>query len=173
VEKVERPTFIVPSYGEIIELNSKYRTLETLIEMGVEFCELINEDQETIVVAYKFGHKDHKDYLHELKMEAASTNAAIERQEKCNAAAWARENWSRPLARKRANAWKKFLSFNSTALCLDFAHAMTIHKSQGSTYNTVFVDTDDVYRAADFSTQQYLKLMYVALSRASNQVITN
>ncbi|MGL5567505.1 MAG: ATP-binding domain-containing protein [Plesiomonas sp.] len=50
---------------------------------------------------------------------------------------------------------------------------MTVHKSQGSTYDTVYVDTEDLYRCAAINIKQYLKLMYVALSRASNKVITN
>ena len=90
-----------------------------------------------------------------------------------NAAQWAKQNYDSALARKRSAAWRDFLSFNSTALCLDFAHAMTVHKSQGSTFNTVYVDTNDIHSAASFSFEQYLKLMYVALSRASNKVITN
>ena len=54
-----------------------------------------------------------------------------------------------------------------------FAHAMTIHKSQGSTYDTVYLDTEDLGMVANMDYIMYLRLLYVAVSRASNKVITN
>jgi len=174
VSKVDEPTCIIPSFGDPLMLGSKFKTLEYLIYKGTEFCELIDEEGDVTVVAYCFGHYTYKEHLQELKATAADANRQIEQKNKCkSAAAWAASNRSKPLAKKRASAWRDFLSFNDTALCLDFAHALTVHKSQGSTYDTVFIDTDDLYIAASFSFEQYLKLMYVALSRASNKVVTN
>jgi hypothetical protein len=86
---------------------------------------------------------------------------------------WASLNSHTKLARARAKAWRDYLTFKEYVICLDFPHAMTVHKSQGSTYNTVYLDSDDLYLCATRNFNLYLKLMYVAISRASNKVYTN
>lgn len=174
VEWVANPTQIELPFGEPLLLNSKYKTLEYLIKTKVPFARLINDDGDDVVMACIFGHYAFKCQNDELKNEAAASNKTIESAYKgYKAAGWAKANPQKPLARKRAKAWRDFLSFNECAICLDFPHAMTVHKSQGSTYDTVFVDTDDLYLAASRDFEMYLKLMYVSLSRASNMVVTN
>jgi ATP-dependent exoDNAse (exonuclease V) alpha subunit len=49
------------------------------------------------------------------------------------------------------------------------AYACTINKSQGSTYDRVFIDMDDIKICN--SGNQMARMMYVAVSRARNQVI--
>jgi len=168
------PMQIELPFGDPLELNSKYKTLEHLIKNKQKFAILEDLDGERVTMAAVFGHYDFKLKLDDLKADAAESNRVIEHDFKgYKAAAWTAQNKSHPLARRRAKAWRDFLSFNECVVCLDFNHAMTVHKSQGSTYSTVLVDTEDLYKAAYFSMATYLKLMYVALSRASEKVITN
>ena len=47
---------------------------------------------------------------------------------------------------------------------LDFAHCVTIHKSQGSEYNHVYVDSQDLSRC--FDQNERMRLLYVSISRA-------
>lgn len=47
-------------------------------------------------------------------------------------------------------------------------YATTVHKSQGSTYHTVFIDVEDFNNAHD--KDSLLRLLYVAFSRATHQV---
>ena len=54
---------------------------------------------------------------------------------------------------------------------LDYGYGITIHKSQGSTYNTVFVNGKDINKNSNDA--ERLRLWYVALSRASNKCIIN
>lgn len=49
------------------------------------------------------------------------------------------------------------------------AYAQTVNKSQGSTYKKVFIDLDDISRCNSGDT--LARMMYVAVSRASDQVI--
>lgn len=49
------------------------------------------------------------------------------------------------------------------------AYACTVNKSQGSTYQKVFIDLDDLAKCKD--ALQLARLLYVAISRSSNQVI--
>jgi len=48
---------------------------------------------------------------------------------------------------------------------------MTVHKSQGSTFENVFVDAEDIL--ANPNREEALRCLYVAVSRASHNVIVN
>ena len=56
---------------------------------------------------------------------------------------------------------------------LDYGYASTVHKSQGSTYNIVFVDEADINK--NNSPRNRSQLKYTAFSRASESsvVLTN
>lgn len=63
---------------------------------------------------------------------------------------------------------------------LDFAYGLTVHKSQGSTYENVFINLVDIKRGLNFgnsdrerriSRDTTMRLIYVALSRASKKCI--
>jgi len=164
----------LPYGGETLLLNTKYRTLEYLLKSGHNFCEVEDEDGNILVYAYVFGHYTYKKQKEELSIVATASNQAIVSAHRgTQPAAWAKANDKDPLARRRAKAWRDFLSFNDCVVCLDFPHAITVHNSQGSTYDHVFVDTQDIGTLANTNWQLYLKLMYVALSRAAKTVTTN
>jgi hypothetical protein len=168
-------TYIDTPFNGDVHLGSKYQTLEYLIKSGhCNFAELEDADGNVLVCAVVFGHYQYKLKNDELKAAAAKSNKDIEvANPKYKAAAWAKHNSKTKLARSRAKAWRDFLSFDECVICIDFPHAMTVHKSQGSTHDTVYIDTEDLYQCARTNVQQYLKLMYVAVSRTSNMVYTN
>lgn len=86
------------------------------------------------------------------------------------------------LSRAKAD-WKKFYEFKNEILVIenlndqynnllvkkdiDYGYGITIHKSQGSTYNTVFVNGKDINKNPNDLERK--RLWYVALSRASNK----
>ena len=162
----------VPRADEPLELGTKYRTLEGLIKSkNCKFAEVFNSAGGIETVACVFGHYDYKKAEEQLRNAAVESNLAIEQKHKCKAAPWAQANRSNKLAKTRAKAWRDYLSFNDCVVCLDFNHAMTVHKSQGSTFEVVCLDTDNLALAMrDF--QLYLKLTYVGISRASKKVYT-
>lgn len=167
--------YINLAFGEMLPLNTKYRTLEHLLKSDLyEFCEVKDEDDNIMVYAFVFGHYSYKIIRDSLSDEATkANNAIVAANRNVQPAAWAKANDKHPLARARAKGWRDFLSFNDCVICLDFPHAMTVHKSQGSTFDYVFVDTQDIGKLANTNWQMYLKLMYVALSRAAKKVFTN
>jgi hypothetical protein len=171
------PSYLVHSLTtctrEVLKLGSKYKTLEFLIGTQYKFCEVEDVEGEIHVLCYVFGHGDYQAEDKVLKSAAAGSNKAIVDKHKTKASDWAKENSGSSLASARAIAWKRFLAFDQNVVCLDFAHAKTVHKSQGSTYHSVFLDTEDLGIAADFNYTLYLKLMYVGMSRASHYVYTN
>jgi hypothetical protein len=170
-----KPTYIDSHFGEPLHLGSKYRTLENLVSSNIcEFATLEDEDGNVWQHAVKFGHYQYKIAKEELEMAAVNSNSAIERDNPgVKASAWAKMNNTTKQARERAKAWRNCLSFKDCVICIDFPYAMTVHKSQGSTFNTVLIDTDDIGICADRDFKMYLKLMYVAISRASHKVITS
>lgn len=162
-------------FGDMLTLNSKYKTLEFLLSSNMcEFFQTENEEGLHEIYAVIFGTNNYKMALANAANNAAKSNKAIEVAHKVgNASNWAKMNPKSPLARKRAKAWRTYLTMKDCVVCLDFNHAMTIHKSQGSTYEHIFLDTNDLAMCMDKNYILYLKLFYVALSRASKTVTTN
>lgn len=175
ISSVEVEYIQLPFGDRELHFNSKYKTLEYLVGMpNIKFMQVYTmEDGEYQTLAYVFGHYQYKLMLEELKREAAASNRDIEQQFKQSARTWAGANPHHKMARARAKAWRNFLTFKECVHCIDFPYAMTVHKSQGSTYDTVFIDTDDLYKCARKDFNLYLKLLYVAISRSSNMVYTN
>lgn len=160
--------------GELVDDFDKYKTLDTIHSLtGVQFFILTDDEGEEHNRAVIFGHDSYLQKKNELAKKAVKTNRDIEKKYNCQPSQWARSNWSQPLAKARAAAWKDFLAFNANVVCMDFNHAMTVHKSQGSTYENVFIDMEDIGKCADKDYKMYLKLLYVAISRASDTVYTN
>ena len=89
----------------------------------------------------------------------------------------------------RANKWKDYYKFKESCLLLinigdkegnilytrdlDYGFAQTAHKSQGSTYDTVMVDINDIvydkYGNAYVDAREVNKRLYVAISRCKNK----
>jgi exodeoxyribonuclease-5 len=76
----------------------------------------------------------------------------------------------------RRMCWKDFYKFQERYLCMidtyhvkrsiDYAYAITVHKSQGSTYDAVTMDFNDISKCRDI--QERNRLLYVAASRTRN-----
>lgn len=65
--------------------------------------------------------------------------------------------------------WKKYFEIKETWLDLRAVYASSIHKAQGSTYETVFLDLADV--GTNWNATDVARLLYVAITRASKKVI--
>lgn len=173
IEEVEKPDEIQCPYSGRLARDSKYKTLE-YIEHTYSFALVKDEDDEEYIVAYIFGHSDYNKTAQAFKQVAAESNQAIESAHRnVRAAVWAKANSTNKLARARAKAWRDFLAFDECVMCLDFPYARTVHKSQGSTFDTVYLDMEDLYSCAERDFKLYLRLLYVAISRARYKVITN
>lgn len=93
--------------------------------------------------------------------------------------------------RFRSKCWKEFYKFKESCLLLtdivdantgnvefgrdlDYGFAITAHKSQGSTYDTVFVDVNDIvynkYGVPYNNIEEINRRLYVACSRAKNKL---
>lgn len=70
---------------------------------------------------------------------------------------------------KYSKNWKDFFDTKNFFSDIRHTYACTVHKSQGSTYGTVFVDVSDIIKNRDI--KETAKLMYVAVSRAADRVV--
>ena len=71
----------------------------------------------------------------------------------------------RKRAQKERRLWRSFWAFKERFHDLRPAHALTSHRSQGSTYEVCFVDARDIF--ANRNVVESLKSLYVACTRAS------
>jgi len=72
------------------------------------------------------------------------------------------------LEEDRRRAWRHFFKAQNMFADVRPPFASTVHKGQGSTYETVFVDLDDIGR--NNKDHEIARLVYVALTRASETV---
>lgn len=80
------------------------------------------------------------------------------------------------VAKNKANQdsikeFKEYKCINDYVSIMDFNHCMTIHKSQGSEFTNVYVDSSDLTICKDL--QEQMRLLYVSISRSKNKVFMN
>jgi GTPase SAR1 family protein len=81
-----------------------------------------------------------------------------------------RDHYDRLLAYyKKAKQWRTFYALKNGFPDLRQRDAATTHKAQGSTYDTVFLDLDDLSTCRN--PDQAARLLYVAFSRARRRVV--
>lgn len=64
--------------------------------------------------------------------------------------------------------WESYFYFKDKILDLRSTYSLTTHKSQGSTYEEVFIDLSDIGRNTNW--KETARLLYVAVTRASHRV---
>lgn len=65
--------------------------------------------------------------------------------------------------------WEPYFRMKETIPDLRATHACTVHKSQGSTYETIFIDANDLSSCRQ--PDMVARLLYVAVSRARTRVV--
>jgi len=166
-------TTAIDTYTDPLVLNTKYKTLEYLIEHSkewmVEIGKFYNKNkEETQILAFVFGHYQYKIMLENLADKAVKANAKIDSS---TPKSYCKKNPHCKECRERAKAWRDYITFKESVMCIDYPYAMTIHKSQGSTYSSVYIDNSDLRKLlVKGDTTMYLKLLYVGISRASDKI---
>ena len=85
---------------------------------------------------------------------------------------WCKRHRSEPLVRERGSAWSIYLGHKNLVWDMRRPFCTTIHKAQGSEFETVYIAQQDIKKSIRGTHyEQYARLMYVALSRAIKKVV--
>ena len=71
---------------------------------------------------------------------------------------------------KRALLWENFFELREYFVDVKYSFASTIHKLQGSTYETVYIDLMSLSYIDKLDKDTLFRLMYVAITRASKNI---
>ena len=71
---------------------------------------------------------------------------------------------------KRKKFWALIYSISDKIIDANYAYASTIHKLQGQTLDEVFLDVRDFMHLYKYDYNLFLRLLYVGITRTSNQV---
>jgi len=71
---------------------------------------------------------------------------------------------------QRTNLWKQFYRIKDFFVSVKYSFASTIHKLQGSTYETVYIDLLFLSRYNKIDNDELYRLIYVAITRASKDI---
>jgi len=66
--------------------------------------------------------------------------------------------------------WIHYFSFKDSFANVQHAYSINSHKSQGSTYNTVYTDLFDIMSVSMISDREKLQSLYTAITRASDKL---
>ena len=80
-------------------------------------------------------------------------------------------NLVKALDQKRRDAWGEFFQIKREFADIRPPFSSTVHKSHGSTFETVFIDFGDLMRCRDTDVRD--RLIYTAITRASKRVLIN
>jgi exodeoxyribonuclease-5 len=73
------------------------------------------------------------------------------------------------MAINKSISWVDYYKFSEQFLDFKYNHAITVHKSQGSTYDDTILNIKDINR--NRTSEEKVRLLYTAVTRASNLVI--
>lgn len=197
-----RNSIIKDAEKNIITKNDLIMSYETIVNDFMET--IINNSEEYIIhdiVDYVDDKYDFKGFLIQFQMihggEISQPLFIIDHRDKYTIQKYHKvitnliEDARKSVGARRAAKWKEYYAFKKKYLIaaniinrngqilyqrdIDYGFAITSHKSQGSTYDNVFVDMNDIVydkRGRIYSdTNNMLRRLYVACSRAHNQLV--
>lgn len=172
------------------ELLLAYKTVK---EPKRDITSLVNSDDYIVEEVNQTYDTDYKLDILSVKLKGLDTNKSsvvsivLPEQKNLDRFKEIHDNFLNKAIMYRGKAWKNYFGFKDKYLIigniyeelsgynpkvavkkdLDYGYGITTHKSQGSTYNTIFVNGKDILLNKNEAERR--RLFYVALSRASNE----
>lgn len=134
--------------NQIIEIKTATKTFSS--EYNIEYWVITDtEDKE-------FKAVDPDDWIHFDKELKKLSNAAISTSDKLS----------------KRNLWRMYFELKNEYQKVSYTYACTIHKSQGSSVNEIFINLRDLFSCRSYlSNVDFLKLLYVAITRTKHNLI--
>jgi len=164
ITKINKPNYIYTPCG-VIDMQTKYNPLGYLQKLfyieffDIEIVNSYNDDLhigQRLNIATIFGTYNNKVIRDKLGKALVDAN---------------KSNLIKPGSVDSRQIFREYKTINDYVCISDFNHCMTVHKSQGSEYDYVYLDSEDLASCIDIQTR--LKLLYVGISRAKKQVFLN
>ena len=115
-----------------------------------------------------FNNKGFEEEVKECQERVITANGL---NKEVNLPKWCRSNQDGRGVKRRGQAWQEYISHTSNIFDLRYPYATTVHKSQGQEFEIVYIDQVNMKKAVrNGNIAQYVRLMYVALSRAIKDV---
>ena len=137
---------VIYNNGDIVEL--KEAKLKHLDELGINYWECSTTTDVKIFIVDTNSKNDFDTALNKMAKQAR-----IEKNYKT-----------------RKEMWEKFYSIKELFADVKYIYASTIHKLQGSTYESVYIDFYNLNFLKKLSKEEFYRLFYVAITRASKDV---
>lgn len=84
---------------------------------------------------------------------------------------WRKKNAVEALPKDKGAKWKYYYDLTGMFGDVSYGYCYTAHKSQGSTFKTVYVDINDILTIGPITTKRKLQAIYTAVTRASHLVV--
>lgn len=154
--------------NESLVLKSPFGTLNTNDELKIEQLEVIEKSfivpNEKTIFSYD-GELANNIYDH-VKLKVYMINGLIPVIHEDTVATQSKVLNNLKAMAKMHKKWKAFYYYTSKFLDFTYNHAITVHKSQGSTYHTAIIDVENIN--LNKRVEERKRLLYTAITRASN-----
>lgn len=154
--------------GETLIFNAPYKDYFTNEEIKVEKLDILTNEIRVKTLEMSGGYKVDPYVTLELKIYLINGNTRVVHED-------SEKDYKEMVKLLKNNAkarllhWKDYFEFIETFADLKYSHAISIHKSQGSTYDKTIVNMGNVERNRNKVEKQ--RLIYTAITRASSLVI--
>ena len=143
---------------------------QKLPDSTVHYVEI---NEEVYKIHADIGHyqhsKNYKSDVEDIQLDLIRTHNL---DHDTNLLQYCKEHRGDPLVKERGRAWSTYLGHQSLVWDLRRPFCTTVHKSQGSEFETVYIAQEDIKKSIRGGHyDQYARLMYVALSRAVKKVV--
>ena len=129
--------------------------------------EVLSYDMKTEITGHKFSYYAVKvlchGKTHTIKMLAEKSEAAFNKELKI-----LKDKATKAEPMLKRNAWVKYYNLLDKYADVKYNYALTVHKSQGSTFDNAIVINCDIKRIQD--KRERNKLLYTAVTRAKNKL---
>ena len=155
---------------EVVNVKTEFRTIPIT---------LYTDDSSDTEVDFKV-YKTCVSFTHAITEEKINSDILILHPDSRNLfKSWATKLQRIALTHKGKKAWREYYDFINCFAQVKYNYCLTIHKSQGSSFENVILMDNNIYEAGSYNTASpfYIsledrnKLRYVGVTRAKNQLI--
>ena len=166
------PYTAIENIEEISFINSDQAVVDKIIEQGEDEYGIAFVKLEILTpLSLKPVTITTVDYTKEALKDKMADNAYNMRLNKLNARYYRIKNDPKSTRVQEKAALNEYLEYKRRYAPISQDYAVTSHKSQGSTYNTVIVDELDIYNVKALTPKVRSNSMYTGITRAKNNVL--